>query len=86
MRDKRHHRKNHRLVAYWLFKNRQIPNIILYTAVNELSSEFADVSTSNKQQADDFSEDDVCRAFCIPPIDKNYFDKTHFLSLKFKYF
>jgi hypothetical protein len=50
-----------------------------------LYSEFADFSTANKQQTDDFSDDD-CRAFCIPPIDKNNFDKTHFLSMKFKYF
>jgi hypothetical protein len=28
MPDKRHHRKNHRLVAYWLLKNWQIPNIV----------------------------------------------------------
>jgi hypothetical protein len=51
-----------------------------------LYSEFADFSTANKQQADEFSNDDVCRALCIPPIDKNNFDKTHSLSMKFKYF
>jgi hypothetical protein len=51
-----------------------------------LYSEFADFPTANKQQADDFSDDDDCREFCIPPIDKNNFDKTHFLSMKFKYF
>jgi hypothetical protein len=44
---------------------------IKYTAVNELSSEFADFPTANKQQTDDFSDDGDCRAFCIPPIDKN---------------
>jgi hypothetical protein len=30
-----------------------------------LYSAFADFSTANKQQADDFSDDDVCRAFKI---------------------
>jgi hypothetical protein len=41
--------------------------------IHELFSEFADFSTANKQQADAFSDDDVCQAFCIPPIDKYNF-------------
>jgi hypothetical protein len=31
MLDNRHHRKNHRLVAYWLLKSRQIPTIIYFS-------------------------------------------------------
>ena len=46
----------------------------------------AEFSTANSSLADVVSEDDVCRAFCIPPIYTKNFDEKHFFLNKFKYF
>ena len=50
------------------------------------SSVFSEFSSANSSLAEVISEDDVCRALCIPPIYTENFDQKHFLLNKFTYF
>ena len=62
----------------------KIPNCMSPKDEFLLALEFSEFSEANRNFADVVSEDDVCRAFCIPPIyTKN--EKHYFLN-KFKYF
>ena len=46
----------------------------------------AEFSVASGSLADVVSEDDVCRAFCIPPNYTENFDQTQIFFNKFKYF
>ena len=43
--------------------------LLLFIVVIHLCSTFSDYTAANKKHADDFSDDDVCRVFWIPPMD-----------------
>ena len=44
-------------------------SLLLFIVVIHLCSAFSDYTAANKKHADDFSDDDVCQVFWIPPMD-----------------
>ena len=83
---------------FYLFRERKPVRILLARTSSELkfyrqntpkkpkNLEFSEFSAANGSFADVVSEDDVCRAFCIPPIYTKNFDEKHFFLNKSKYF